>query len=117
MSEVTNEATNETNQATTEENVVIAKWACVLAYLIFFLPLVVEGDKTVHRFHANQGLVLLILSVAVTTIGTIIPIIGWLIILPFGGIFCFVLAIMGMVNTGNGKMKELPLIGKIKILK
>jgi uncharacterized membrane protein len=120
MSEVTNETTDQTTNQTTNQKATggtgkAVTWACVLAYLLFFLPLVVEGDKKIHRFHANQGLVLLILTVAIMIIG-VIPILGWFIGF-FGGIFVLVLAIMGMVSAGKGEMKPLPIIGKINILK
>ena len=88
-----------------------------LAYLIFFIPLIADSENEEYRFHANQGLVLLLFSIAVCIIGTIIPIIGWLVILPLGGILCLILAIVGIVNAINEKMKELPVIGKIKIIK
>lgn len=88
-----------------------------LAYLIFFIPLLVDGTNEEYKFHANQGLNLLLLSLAVTVIGTFIPVIGWLLILPIGGLFCFVLFIMGVINAINGKMKELPVIGKYRLIK
>lgn len=111
----TNSTVNETNSTVGAAPAV--KWACILAYVLFFLPLVVEGNKEVHRYHANQGLVLLIFSVGFGIIGSIIPILGWFIILPVGEIFCLVCLVMGMINAGNDQMKPLPLIGKITILK
>lgn len=93
------------------------KWISVLAYFIFFLPLLVAKESEFGKFHANQGLDLLLLGIAVSIVGSIIPFIGWFIILPVGGIFCLVLGIMGIINAINGKMKELPLIGSIKLIK
>ncbi|QRN85755.1 hypothetical protein JR334_00480 [Clostridia bacterium] len=93
------------------------KWINALAYLIFFVPLLVDGTNEEYKFHANQGLNLLILSIAVTIVGTFIPVIGWLLILPIGGLFCFVLFIMGVINAINVKMKELPVIGKHRLIK
>ncbi len=95
-----------------EKNKVIA----ALAYLIFFLPLLAAQDSAYGRFHANQGLLLFILGFGGNTILTIIPILGWIII-PFFSLFVMILAIMGIVNAINGKTKELPLIGKYRILK
>jgi len=93
------------------------KGMAALAYLLFFIPLVAAKDSKFAKFHANQGLNLLLLSVAIDIVGTIIPIIGWFIILPLGGIFCFVLFIMGIVNAFNGEEKKLPLIGNIELIK
>lgn len=60
-----------------KENVSIAcdgnKWISVLAYFIFFLPLVVEKDSEFGKFHANQALNLLLLAIAVSVVGSIIP--------------------------------------------
>lgn len=87
-----------------------------LAYLIFFLPLLAAPDSKFARFHANQGLILLILAVGGNLVLGIIPIIGWILLFPFG-ILVLVLAIIGLMNGFGGKVKELPLIGKIRIIK
>lgn len=87
-----------------------------LAYIIFFLPLLVCPDSKFARYHANQGLLLLILGVVGSFILGMIPIIGW-IILPLFSILVFVLAIIGLINGLNGKVKELPIIGKYRLLK
>lgn len=87
-----------------------------LSYFIFFLPLIVCPQSRYARFHANQGLVLFLFSLAASLVLTIIPIIGWILlfILP---ILVIVLAIMGLLNGLNGRAKELPVIGKLKIIK
>lgn len=86
-----------------------------LAYLIFFLPLIVCPDSKFARFHANQGLLLLILGFAGSLILSFIPIIGWLL-LPLFSLLILVLIIVGLVNGLGGKAKGLPLIGKYKLL-
>lgn len=87
----------------------------IVAYIIFFVPLLVEGAKNdpFVKYHVKQGLALLLLSVAVSILGSIIPFIGWFIILPVGSIFVLVLLIMGIVNAVNGVEKPLPVIGSI----
>jgi len=87
-----------------------------LAYLIFFLPLLACPDSQYGRYHANQGLVLLIVSFAGSFILSIIPIIGWLL-LPVFAFVVLVFAIIGLVNGFGGKVKPLPLIGRFTILK
>ncbi len=104
---------NYNNQSDAEKN----KWMGVIAYFIFFVPLLVDSGSEFGKFHANQGLNLFLLSLAVSILGSIIPILGWFVILPVGGIFCLVLAIMGIINAINGETKELPLIGKITLIK
>ena len=97
-----------------------------LAYILFFLPLIVCKDSKFGRFHANQGLLLLILSVAsyiaLSIIATIIAIISWrlfgIVSLLYGlcGLAILGLAIYGLVNGLNGKVKELPIIRKFRII-
>jgi len=80
-----------------------------LAYILFFLPLIACPDSPYGRFHANQGLLLLILWVGGVLILSLIPVIGPAILLPIYGIFLFALMIIGLINGFNGKAKELPL--------
>lgn len=87
-----------------------------LAYIIFFLPLLACPDSKFGRFHANQGLLLLIVSLVGSIILSFIPIIGWLL-LPVFSIVILVFGIMGLVNGLGGKVKELPVIGKLTLLK
>ena len=83
------------------------------------------------RFHANQGLILCILSVILSLLISFNSFISavagalWLSIILglfsglYGLISCGViaLAVIGIINALKGKMKKLPIIGNIKILK
>ena len=89
----------------------------ILAYIIFLIPLLAAKESRFAMYHANQGLVLFLATMAVTLVGSIIPIIGWFIILPVGYLAVFVLAIIGILNAVKGVCKPLPLIGGITILK
>ena len=102
----------------------------VLAYLgiLVLIPIFAAKDSKFARFHANQGLILCIIAVAW---GILISIISGILIfsLAFGivailnilsglvWIGVLVLIILGIVNVCNGQEKELPIIGKYKILK
>lgn len=91
----------------------------IAAYIIFFLPLLAAKDSPYARFHANQGLVLLITSILVSIVDRIlglIPLIGWLISLVLG-LAVFALFILGIVNAAGGKAKRLPLIGTFDLIK
>jgi len=83
-----------------------------LAYFIFFLPLIVCPDSRFGKYHANQGLVLFLLGIAGWIVLSFIPILGWIL-----SILILVLLIMGLLNGLNGKVKELPVIGQIKLIK
>lgn len=100
------------NQADIESNKTMAG----LAYLIFFLPLIVCPDSLFAKFHANQGLLLLIVGFGGSFILAIIPILGW-ILLPFFTLATLGFGIWGLINGLSGKAKELPLIGKFRLLK
>lgn len=101
----------------------------VLAYigLLFLVPLLAAPNSQFARFHANQGLILFISDAIVGTVITIfsvifgfIPIVGPIIVGIISsvlGLFLLVLMILGIVNAATGKAKELPLIGKIRIIK
>jgi uncharacterized membrane protein len=92
------------------------KWIGVLAYIIFFLPLLAAKQSRFAMYHANQGLVLLILSVAANIVLGLIPVIGW-ILLPIANLATLVLAIIGIIQAANGQLKPLPFIGTISIIK
>lgn len=115
------ENTNQPYQDTQNsgDNLDQVKVMAALAYfgILFFLPLVTHPNSSYGKFHANQGLLLLITGVAINTVGSIIPFIGWFIILPLGWLFTFVLFIMGIVNALGLKKKRLPLIGGYDIIK
>lgn len=87
-----------------------------LAYILFFLPLVVCPDSKFGRYHANQGLLLLLLGLGGSIVLTIIPVIGW-ILLPFFSLAVLIFAVLGLINGFSGKAKPLPLIGKYQLLK
>jgi uncharacterized membrane protein len=92
------------------------KVMAILAYIIFFIPLLAAKDSPFAKYHANQGLVLFLIAVGANIVLGIIPIIGW-VLLPLANIAVFVLAIIGIINAANGHKKPLPLIGGITLLK
>lgn len=100
----------------TQEDIESSKVMAGLAYILFFLPLLACPDSPYGRYHANQGLLLLLLGLGGSIILSIIPIIGW-ILLPFFGIAVFIIAVIGLINGFTGKAKPLPIIGKYQIIK
>lgn len=86
--------------------------------ILFFVPLVTDAKNSPFaKFHANQQLILLLAAIAVNVIGTIIPILGWFIILPLGSLALIVIAIIGIIGAAKGEMKKLPLIGGFSLIK
>lgn len=95
----------------------------ILAYfnLLVLVP-ILAGKTEFSKFHANQGLVLCIIEIVFgAAIGILarIPILG-VIFGIVGGLFelvCLIMAIIGIVHAVNGEMKELPVIGGIRLIK
>ena len=101
----------------------------ILSYIgiLVLVPILAAKDSQYARFHANQGLVLLITDVIIgacmrilSTVLGIIPFLGslvaGLISAPFV-ILLLVLMILGIVNACSGEPKKLPVIGQITIIK
>ena len=109
-----------------------------LGYIFFLIPLLGAQNSRYARFHANQGLLFLILWVIVAIITNIITFATiasistgfWLYGGGFGAayvvgsiirtilwIFVAIIGIIGLVNGFTGKVKDLPLIGKFRIIK
>ena len=87
-----------------------------LAYLLFFLPLLVCPDSKFGKFHANQALLLWIAAIAGNVVLSIVPVIGW-VLMPIFGLGITVLGVMGLIAGFQGKAKRLPLIGKFDLIR
>lgn len=70
------------------------------------ISLVAAPNSRFIRFHTNQALLLWLF-----TLLSVIPVLGWI-----WGVFCLICLIMGIMNAINGEFKELPLIGKFRII-
>ena len=115
----TADTTNEYDPDDIKNNTVMS----VLAYLgiLVLVPILAAKESKFARFHANQGLLLLILEIASGVISWLgkIPLVGFVFsiaswIVSLAGI---VLAVLGIINAANGKAKELPVIGQFRLLK
>lgn len=120
--------TADTTADYTAEDIEQNKVMALLAYLglLFLVPMFAAPNSKYARYHANQGLVLSLAAVAFGIVYVILVFlllaISWRLtfltsILGLLWIAYPVLAVIGIINALNGKAKELPLIGKIKILK
>ncbi len=98
------------------EDVRSYQWIAAAAYVLFFVPLLAAPKSRFAMFHANQGLVLLLTSIAANLVLGLLPLIG-LLLVPLANLGLLVLFIMGILNTVNGWMKPLPLIGGLTLIK
>ncbi|SEO81213.1 Uncharacterized membrane protein [Amphibacillus marinus] len=92
------------------------KVMAILAYLLFFIPLIAAKDSVFAKYHANQGLILFIYQALIWTLTQIIPIFGWAVISPIGNLIGLAFLIIGMLNANKGLMKPLPIIGGFNII-
>ncbi len=112
----------------TREDIEQNKAMAILSYLgiLVLVPIFAAKDSRFARFHANQGLALLIALIAYGIIENILNSVFYAIWWGLGSIFSIVLnlvylvfvvyIILGIVNAAKGEAKELPIIGKLKIL-
>ena len=102
------------------------KVMCILGYIppLFFLPLVATNQSKVGRFIANQGLLVLIAYGAVGAVhGTLSFLLGLIDLGWLAGLLSPVyaiptlLAVFGIINISKGRVRDLPVIGHLRILK
>ena len=109
--------TADTTAEFTQDDINNNKIYAVLAYIgiLFFVPLLAAKESKFAQFHANQGVVLFIAGIICGAVN-VVPILGQ-IVSVIGGIIVAVLSIIGLINAATGKAKELPIIGKFKLIK
>jgi uncharacterized membrane protein len=95
-----------------EKNKIVA----LLSYLglLVIVPILAARESRFAMYHANQGLILLIIWVGLWFL-SFIPLLNLLTLIAW--IFPVVLSIMGILNVLNGRMKPLPLLGHLQIIK
>jgi uncharacterized membrane protein len=104
------------------------KTMSVLAYILFFIPLLTGAHKTsaFAKYHTNQGTVLFLFAaaygIAYSIISSVLFAISWRLwvvgsILGWVSAVFAVLCVVGIINAVNGRMKPLPVIGGITVIK
>ena len=106
-----------------EENKVFAFFS-YLGFL-FIIPLIAKPDSRFCKFHVNQGIILCIVEAIIgalcaalefaTVTASLVTVID--LTTTALDILTACLAIYGIVNVLTGRAKELPVIGKFRILK
>ena len=120
MAKNTADYTGEMDPTEVEKNKIMA---CV-AYIIFFVPLLACPDSKFGRYHTNQGLLLLLVSIAGGIATTIIRMIFRGFLYWLGSLLSLVitlpilaLLVIGLINAYNGKAKDLPFVGTLRLIK
>ena len=119
--------TADTTASFDQQDIEANKVMALLAYLgiLFLIPLFAAKESKFARFHTNQGIILCIVgviySVALSIFAALTALTKLFLIITIPlyllGIVFFIFAVLGIVNAAQGKAKELPIIGKYKILK
>lgn len=107
-----------------EENVIkkVIFCLCYIWGILFFLPLIMYKDDAEAKTRANEGLVLLLVSVAGNLLFGLLSMIGVLhtlfsVLATVFTVLMLVLGIIGIINVVTDKKQPLPIVGGIKILK
>lgn len=116
----TEDTTSQFDPDDIQQNKVMAIFA-YLSWLVL-IPILGAKNSPFARFHANQGLALAIAEIICwVVLGMLVklPLIGWIfgLVESIFSLICLIFAIIGIVNAANGRAKELPIVGKFKILK
>lgn len=117
------------------------KGMAILAYILPFIPYFAEKNNKYVRYHAIQGMNLLMIAIAYGIVNAILSSIikvngscgsiygwdlgnycrvtPWWVSVPLAilGLCITVLCVIGIINVCNNKAKELPIVNKIKIFK
>ncbi len=128
MSNILN--TPDTTASYSQQDIDQNKIMGILSYfgILVLIPIFAAKESPFARFHANQGLVLLVAGIlvgmATSLVGMLFGLIHidvltvlWNIVSWLIRVTMFALMILGIVNAASGKAKELPLVGNFRILK
>ena len=93
----------------TPEDAANGKTMAIIAYLIFFIPLLMDDMKSNNfvMYHTEQAIVLLIFNIIAGIIGTITCGIGLILYIPW-----LIFLIIGIMNAAKGEANPMPLIGQ-----
>ncbi|HIY96657.1 MAG TPA: DUF4870 domain-containing protein [Candidatus Borkfalkia excrementigallinarum] len=123
------EQDKESEKKSSADELMQKKAICSLAYLfgiLFFLPLIIYPNDEFAKFHANQALVVLLTVIVGEVIfGILTGLLGAVAFLGtlFGilcgvfGLIMLVACILAILGVVREERYELPIIGKIKLIK
>jgi uncharacterized membrane protein len=88
------------------------RFIAAIGYLgiLCLIPLLLKKDSAFSQHHGKQGLVVL-LAWLVLWVGNIVPVLGQ-VVWALGSLLLLVLIILGMINALQGRMWEMPVLGK-----
>jgi uncharacterized membrane protein len=120
--------TRDQTQEYSADDVEKNKVSAFLSYLgpLILVPLLASQESKYAKFHANQGLTLFVAEICSGIIGsilyTVLGVISWRLLAiaslwNLTGVLFLFLTLFGIINALQGRAKELPLFGRIRILR
>jgi len=113
---------SEENVSVDQKDAEANKLMAILAYLgiLVLVPILAAKESPFARFHANQGLLLLLTSIVggivvgilATILALVLGLLGLLLYYAFS-FALLALVVIGIINAAKGEKKELPVIGKL----
>lgn len=85
--------------------------------ILFFLPLVLCPKSDFARFHANQALAVLLLSIGLSIVGEALAYVMGYTLVELLTLIPTALTVYGAVTAIGGKMNPLPVIGSLQLIK
>lgn len=121
---------NDHTESFSPEDIRVNRGPAVLCYIafLFIIPLIIRRNSSYVKFHINQG-------INVCLLYAVIGVCKWLVNLIFGSfvfmpiliiinfvfsiltILCYAMMVLGIYYVVSGRAVELPIIGKIALLK
>lgn len=82
-----------------------------MSYLgpLVLIPLIVAQDNSFAKYHAKQGLVLLIIEVIISILQSTLW--QFWMLYQIANLGVFILVVIGIINALKGRQEELPLVG------
>lgn len=119
---------NKSNDYFDSKDIESNRIAAVLSYfgILVIVTLLIAPNSKFARYHANQGVCLLICEVVfgiargiLVGIFGFIPLIGAIVsgVLSLFGLAFLILSILGIANAAKGEAKELPFVGQFNLIK
>lgn len=109
----TPDTTDQFDPADIERN----KGVCICACfpILFWIPLVAAKDSAFGKYYANQGLIFLVTAIILSVASGLIQHIPFLggVLSMVPGLLSLLLLVFLLVNVGNGRAKELPVVGHL----
>jgi len=96
-----------------EQEIVEGKFFAVISYISFLcvITFILKKSNKFALYHARQGLVLFVMEVAAFIL-SIIPLLGWLIVI-FGYTLFLLVSVWGIIQAALGIYCRIPIVSEI----